>query len=71
MTDEHQSLQDQPPGIPRWVKISGIVVGIFILVLVITMLAGGNHGSDRHKPSAAAHAGQTLTVGSSLGSPRW
>jgi len=38
-----------PPGIPRWVKVSAIVVAlVIVLVIAVTLLAGGNHGPGRH-----------------------
>jgi hypothetical protein len=38
-----------PPGMPRWVTLSGIVVGVLVLLVVITMFAlGGDHGPGRH-----------------------
>ncbi|MBA8910260.1 hypothetical protein HNQ95_006073 [Aminobacter ciceronei] len=33
---------------PLWVKVSGIVGGILVLLVVIMMLLGGNHGPLRH-----------------------
>ena len=37
------------PGTPRWVKVTGIVVGILVLLAVILMLVtGGRHGPGRH-----------------------
>ena len=40
---------ERPPGVPRWVKVSGIVVAILVLALVaIVFVAGGNHGPGRH-----------------------
>jgi hypothetical protein len=43
---------DQPtyPGMPRWVKISGIVVGAMILLAAILIFSGigGPHGPGRH-----------------------
>lgn len=42
--------QAQPPAMPRWVKITGVVVGVFVVALV-AMLAlggGGGHGPERH-----------------------
>ena len=37
------------PGAPRWVKISGIIVGILVLLVVILLLVGGGpHGAGRH-----------------------
>lgn len=48
------------PGIPRWVKIPGIVVAGLVLLAVVLMLTGigGPHGPGRHLPSADA-AGRT------------
>ena len=42
------------PGTPRWVKVSGIVVGVLTLLAVIVMLAGvgGQHGPGRHMRSS-------------------
>jgi hypothetical protein len=38
-----------PPGMPRWVKVSGIVVAVLIILVVLMMLlAGGGHGPGRH-----------------------
>lgn len=44
-----------PPGMPRWVKVSGIVVVIVALVLIVIMvLAGGEHGPGLHTDAGAA-----------------
>lgn len=46
-----------PPGMPRWVKISALVVVVVVLVLVVIMaLAGGEHGPDLHT-GASDHTG--------------
>ena len=38
-----------PPGMPRWVKRSGIIVAILVLLGVVVMLvSGGEHGPWRH-----------------------
>ena len=39
-----------PPGMPRWVKMAAITVGILILLFVILRLTGigGEHGPGRH-----------------------
>lgn len=44
------------PGTPRWVKVSGIIVGALILLAVILILAGvgGPHGPGRHTSSGDA-----------------
>ncbi len=44
-----------PPRMPRWVKVSGIIVAVLVLLLVIVMLiAGGGHGPSRHAPGIQA-----------------
>lgn len=39
-----------PPGMPRWVKVGGIVIGILVLIFVVLHLAGRTpaHGANRH-----------------------
>ena len=40
------------PGVPAWVKVSGIIVLVVVAVLVVVMAAaGGEHGPMRHLPS--------------------
>jgi hypothetical protein len=41
------------PGTPRWVKISGIALGVLVLLIVVIVLAGvgGPHGPGRHAPA--------------------
>ncbi|MEO5316853.1 hypothetical protein DC347_19580 [Pseudarthrobacter sp. AG30] len=42
-------------GPPRWVKVSAIVAGILILVVIAVMLlTGGQHGPARHGFGIAA-----------------
>jgi hypothetical protein len=41
-----------PPRMPRWVKVSGIIVAVLVLLVVILMLiSGGGHGPRRHASS--------------------
>lgn len=53
-------MDEQPPAMPRWVKVSLAVVGALILLAVIVKLTGlgGDHGPGRHQgagtPPAAA-----------------
>ncbi len=44
-------MADPPPypGTPRWVKVSGIVVGVFVLLIGILIHAGG--GPHHNIPS--------------------
>jgi len=61
---EKTQMADPPPypGTPRWVKISGTIVGILVLLVVILVLFGGSpHGPVRHlSSSAGSGAGETL-----------
>lgn len=44
-----------PPGMPGWVKVSGIIVLVLAVLVVIVLLTGlgGPHGPARHQPSGA------------------
>lgn len=57
---------DQPPypGTPRWVKISGVILGLLILLAAILMVSGigGPHGPGRHL-SPADTGNQTPPAG--------
>ncbi len=54
-------MADSPPypGTPRWVKISGIVVGVLTLLVAIVVVMGvaGPHGPGRHGGDTAGHSG--------------
>jgi hypothetical protein len=44
-----------PPRMPRWVKLSLILVAVLVLLVVVAMLiAGGGHGPGRHAPGIQA-----------------
>ena len=49
------------PGAPRWVKMSAIVVGVLVLLLVIRIHMGGGHntpfagGLDHHQKPESGH----------------
>lgn len=42
--------ENEYPGMPRWVKISGIVLGVLVLLaaMFIAFDIGGPHGPGRH-----------------------
>ena len=43
--------EPQPPATPRWVKVAGIVVGLFVLAVLAKVLLGGGvggHGPGMH-----------------------
>jgi hypothetical protein len=45
-----------PPGMPRWVKVSGIIVAVLVLLLIVVLLVSGGHGPRRHLSAGADHA---------------
>jgi hypothetical protein len=64
---DRESKTSAPPGIPRWLKISGIIVIVLILLVAIIFAfdIGGQHGPDQfgpgqHGPSGDA-GGETLS----------
>ncbi|WP_163537210.1 hypothetical protein [Gracilibacillus sp. YIM 98692] len=53
-----KSTENQPPGMPRWLKVSGIIAIVFVLLFVIMHLfSGGKMGPGSHMPGGAS-AGQ-------------
>jgi hypothetical protein len=59
------------PGAPRWVKITGIIVSIVVLLflfLLVTRGTGG-HGPGRHRPSAPADETAQLSGAAVLATP--
>ncbi|MGM1060869.1 hypothetical protein [Saccharothrix sp. Mg75] len=44
-----------PPRVPRWVKVSTIIVGILVLLVVVAQLTGlaSDHGPGRHMRSSS------------------
>ena len=48
-------------GPPRWVKVSGIIALALVVLVLIVLLAGGNHGPGRHQ-AARARGGQLTLV---------
>lgn len=40
-----------PPGLPPWVKVSGIIVVVLAGVgVILALILGGDHGPGRHLP---------------------
>jgi hypothetical protein len=50
-------MADPPPypGAPRWVKVSGIIVIVLVLLVIAVVFTGvgGPHGPGRHLPSSS------------------
>ncbi len=63
MTQGGGSGDGSEPGVPRWVKVIGIVVGALVVLLILAQLTGvaGDHGPGRHfgglAPTSATGAG--------------
>jgi cytochrome b561 len=55
---------EAPPGTPRWVKVTAIVVGLLILLFLVLQLTGiaGEHGPGMH-----SSAGQSSTLVTTTG----
>lgn len=52
----------RPPGMPRWVKVTGLVILVLVAILVVSKVAGVEHGPGRH--SGSDRPGQTQPAGS-------
>ncbi|WP_328967498.1 hypothetical protein [Streptomyces sp. NBC_00239] len=50
------------PGMPRWVKICGIVGIAVALLIVVMLLIGGEHSPSRHMQGAGTGAVATAFV---------
>lgn len=55
---QKQSAINRAPGLPRWVKISGIVIIALVILFAIMHLSGG-HGPSSHM-SSGDHTDQTM-----------
>jgi hypothetical protein len=55
-----------PPPMPRWVKVSGIIVAVLVLLLVFVLLVSGGHGPRRHASGDAADHGPRSSVTAAL-----
>ena len=48
---EHEASRDEArPGVPRWVKVIGLVVAVAVALVLLAQLTGvaGDHGPGRH-----------------------
>lgn len=52
-----------PPGMPRWVKVSGMIaIVVALLVVIALVVSGGEHGPGRHLPAGDTPTGHTPPV---------
>lgn len=51
------------PGTPRWVKISGIIAIVLVMLFIIVKFTGvgGPHGPGRHMPAGDIDGGTPLS----------
>lgn len=53
MQPNRGSTTSSPPPLPRWVKVFGIIALVLVLLVGVIMLTGGGeHGPSRHTPPA-------------------
>ena len=50
-------------GVPRWVKVSGLVALVVVLLVVVMLLIPGNHGPGRHLGGQPPLVGVTAATG--------
>ena len=64
---ERDGSADRGPtaGPPRWVKVSGTIALALVVLVLIVLLAGGNHGPGRHQ-SSPEHGGQLPSVATAV-----
>lgn len=62
--DARPGLGDTPPGLPRWVTVAAVVVGLLLLLVVILQLTGlaGEHGPGMHPSLGQSPSAVTATV---------
>lgn len=60
---ETQTDRLSPPGMPRWVKVTSIAIGILLLLFLILQLSGvaGQHGPGRHMSLDGYSSGAATT----------
>ena len=54
---------DAPPGMPRWVTVTAILVGLLILLFLVLQLTGiaGEHGPGMHSSTGQSSTLVTTT----------
>jgi hypothetical protein len=47
---------ESPPGMPRWVKVTAIIIGILVVLFIVVLLTGigGQHGPGRHRSTGTS-----------------
>jgi hypothetical protein len=53
---DRESGEGASTGTPRWVKVSGLVaIVVIVLFVVVTLVGGGEHGPGRHTPGGGSN----------------
>jgi cytochrome b561 len=65
MTDPQPASASEPgppPGMPRWVKIAAVVVGLLVLLFLVLQLTGiaGEHGPGMHSSLEVPSSGRAV-----------
>jgi len=61
--------RERPPRMPRWVRLSAVIVGVLIVLAVVVMLAsGGQHGPARHTSTSGMSISTVTSVDGGLSS---
>lgn len=50
-----------PPGVPRWVKVSGAALLLLAVLFVVVLITRGGHGPGRHGDGPAGLTAPVLT----------
>ena len=64
-SEREESADRGPTGLPRWVKVAGVIALALVVLVLIVLLAGGNHGPGRHQ-SFRGHGGRLPSVAAAV-----
>ena len=72
MTEHEASRDEAQPGVPRWVKVIGLVMAVVVALVLLAQLTGvaGDHGPGRHLSRGLGPA-EPATVSARSGGSGW
>ncbi|HZA26915.1 MAG TPA: hypothetical protein VE915_04600 [Actinomycetota bacterium] len=56
-TPDTDTRSGSPPGMPTWVRVSLIIALVLLVGLLVSKLAGVEHGPGRHRPPPGVEHG--------------